>query len=78
MRTRALQLRDTYPYIKFWFSGGNDSTTALNVFLKNNIHIDEIITYKFAPDNNSTNLGDYEIDTYDIPYLRELQKSIPK
>jgi len=78
MLTRAYQLRDSYSYLKFWFSGGNDSTTALNVFLDNNIHIDEIVTYKFAPDNKDTNPGDYEIDNHVLPYLKELQKSIPK
>src|SRR5210317_1743936 len=42
MRQRALQLRDTYTYLKLWFSGGSDSTTVLRVFLENNIPIDEI------------------------------------
>ena len=33
-KERALQLRDTYAYLKLWFSGGADSTTMLNTFLQ--------------------------------------------
>jgi hypothetical protein len=40
---RARQLRDTYDYLVLNFSGGSDSTNILYAFLKNNIHIDEII-----------------------------------
>ena len=78
MVERARQLRDTYPYLKFWLSGGADSSTALRVFLDNNIFIDEIITYKFAPNNNDTDPGDYELEEYTIPYLKKLQSTIPK
>ena len=73
MTTRAFQLRDTYPYLKFWFSGGADSTTALNVFLENEIYIDEIVLFKFGE-----NLSNYEIDEYTIPYLKKIQHLIPK
>jgi len=41
---RATQIRDRYNYVALMFSGGCDSTTMLETFLKNNIHIDEIIT----------------------------------
>ena len=77
MVERAYQLRDTYDYLKLWFSGGADSTSVLNVFLTQNIFIDEIIVYRFRP-SSEINLGDYEIDTYTVPYLQELQKTIPK
>ena len=43
-KRRAEQLRSKYDYIVLAFSGGADSTTALNSFLYNNIHIDEVIT----------------------------------
>jgi hypothetical protein len=42
-RRRAQQLRDRYDYIKLEFSGGGDSTTTLYSFVKNNIHLDEVI-----------------------------------
>ena len=66
MLTRALQLRETYKYIKFFFSGGADSTTVLNVFLDNNIPIDEIVVIKFFEDNQSN----YEVDNFTIPYFK--------
>jgi len=79
MLTRALMLRDTYKYIKFWYSGGTDSHTALKVFLDNKIHIDEIIVYRFSVDNDfDNNPADYELNQYTIPYLKTLQTSIPK
>jgi hypothetical protein len=78
MLERAMQLRDTYSYLKFWFSGGADSSSVLKVFLDNKIHIDEIITYKFAPVNNESDAGDYELEEYTLPYLSKLQKELPK
>ena len=76
---RALQLRDTYPYLKLWFSGGADSTTVLNTFLDNNIHLDEICVYRYAMDNDfDNNLGEYEVNTYTLPYLKKLQHHLPK
>lgn len=41
-RIRAQQLRDTYEYIILSYSGGADSHEVLNVFLDNDIFIDEI------------------------------------
>lgn len=72
MLTRALQLREEYKYIKFFYSGGADSTTVLNVFLDNNIPIDEIIVIKFF-DNNKSN---YEVDNFTIPYLKKIEQQI--
>lgn len=40
-RQRAQQLRDRYDYLVLWFSGGADSDNILNVFVKNNIRLDE-------------------------------------
>jgi hypothetical protein len=75
---RALQLRDNYKYIKLFFSGGHDSTLMLNTFLNNNIHIDEIIVYRYAINDKFTNLSNEEIDAYAIPFLKNLQKQLPK
>lgn len=77
MIERAHQLRDKYDYLKFWLSGGSDSTTALNIFLDEFIYIDEIVVYKFAPDNKEKNAGDFEIDNYVLPYLNKLSSNIP-
>ena len=79
MKDRALQLRDKHRYIKLWFSGGNDSTTMLNIFLENNIHIDEICVYRMSSNNDfKGNGGEYEINTYTLPYLKKIQHTIPK
>lgn len=39
---RAYQLRNKYSKLVLAFSGGTDSITVYNTFLRNNIHIDEI------------------------------------
>ena len=78
LKQRCLQLRDTYSYIRVMFSGGADSTTMLNVFLRNGIHIDEINAYRFSLDNNFSNSSNLEINDHVIPYFNELQKQLPK
>ena len=40
---RAQQLRDKYKKLILSFSGGTDSIQVLNTFLKNRIHLDEIV-----------------------------------
>ena len=42
-RMRAQQLRDKYDYLILWFSGGADSTTVLESFVNNGIHLDEVV-----------------------------------
>lgn len=46
LRTRCQQLRDQYRWLTLWFSGGWDSTTVLDAFVTNGIHIDEIAVYQ--------------------------------
>lgn len=46
-KQRAIQLRDKYDYIILYFSGGSDSITVLNSFLKNNIFLDEVVIYSY-------------------------------
>jgi hypothetical protein len=41
---RARQIREKYDYIILEFSGGSDSHNILNTFVRNNIHLDEILT----------------------------------
>ena len=43
-RRRAQQIRDQYDYVRLEFSGGADSTIVLYSFIKNGIHLDEIVT----------------------------------
>jgi hypothetical protein len=42
-RIRAQQLRDKYDYIRLEVSGGGDSSTAAYSFIKNKIHLDEVV-----------------------------------
>jgi hypothetical protein len=44
---RAKQLRDQYDYLILAFSGGSDSNEILEIFLQNNIFIDEIQTVHY-------------------------------
>lgn len=42
-KERAEQIRENYEYVVICYSGGIDSTTVLETFYYNNIHIDEIL-----------------------------------
>ena len=44
-RQRAQQLRDRYDYIVLAYSGGADSHNVLQSFLKNDIKLDEVVSY---------------------------------
>ena len=78
LKERCLQVSDTYSYIRMMYSGGADSTTMLNTFLRYGIHIDEINSYRFSLDNNFNNTSNIEINNHVIPYFNELRKQIPK
>jgi len=41
-KQRALDIRERYDYVILHYTGGMDSHEVLNIFLNNNIHIDEI------------------------------------
>jgi len=43
MDRHALKLREKYERLIFFWSGGTDSQTLYNVFVRNNIHLDEIV-----------------------------------
>ncbi|NDH69657.1 MAG: hypothetical protein EBY22_17530, partial [Gammaproteobacteria bacterium] len=79
-RQRAQELRDTYKYLRLWFSGGSDSQTALNSFVNNNIHIDEIMLADyFDGENNSdpTKTTNREINLSAKPALKKILDKIP-
>jgi hypothetical protein len=55
-RLRAQQLRQQYDYIRLEASGGGDSTTAIFSFLKNGIHLDEVVfRYPKTGEKNMSN-----------------------
>ena len=43
LRQEAKYIRDTYTYIRIWYSGGSDSHLVLQSFADNNIFVDEIV-----------------------------------
>lgn len=79
-RQRAQELRDTYPYIRLFYSGGTDSHTALVSFIDNNIHLDEIVVdIKLDKDTNTAeNTTNREIAIATIPYLKTIAHRLPK
>lgn len=75
-RSRAQQLRDNYDYLVLFYSGGVDSTTILNAFLKNNIHIDEIYVFG-AFQIEEKQYGKLGWDPSPGYYTREVNQSLP-
>lgn len=75
---RALRLREKYGYLKLYFSGGSDSISMLNTFIKNNIFVDEIINYKKSLGTFKNIDPDIENSKSALPYLKSIQHLIPK
>ena len=78
VQQRAQELRDRYSHIRLWFSGGSDSTSALNAFIDNNIHLDEIIVYMWNDHehHNPLESGSRELTLSAIPYLESVQHKL--
>ena len=84
-RQRAQQLRDNYDYIVAFFSGGADSTNMVYSFLKNGIHLDEIVAG--APVSGLNNWQDStdagaentisETRLTQLPELKEIAEKYP-
>jgi hypothetical protein len=72
---RAKQLRDQYDYLILAFSGGSDSNEILEIFLQNNIFIDEIQTVHY--ETLIDRLDDTFIKTHDtLGVLYEYRGSV--
>lgn len=80
-KQRAQELRDTYDYVRLWYSGGSDSHSALMSFVNNNIHIDEIVILLF-PDQNVSNMAQdstaNEVLIAAFPQLKTVIRLLPK
>lgn len=76
-KERALKLRERYKYIRLFFSGGSDSITALNSFLKNGIHLDEIVNYKRGNERWRYMDPDNEVKLSARSYLDSIKHLIP-
>lgn len=77
LRQRAQQLRDTYGYLRLWYSGGADSHTILLTFIKNNIPLDEIIMMRHSPYDDFESETEVEINDVAIPFLHTIKNQIP-
>ena len=85
---RCRELREKYDYIMISYSGGADSHNIVMSFLRQNLHIDEIIInttekgFNAFGDNGPTasakmaSMSEYEIQA--IPRFKELRNLLPK
>lgn len=73
---RAQQLRDKYRKIVLFYSAGSDSHTALLAFLRQNIHIDEIVFYRADGTgvDKQESVFNIEISTVGIGVIEECLK----
>lgn len=84
---RARQIREKYDYVIVMCSGGTDSNNVAYSFLKNGIHIDEIIAsaplsglrdWKDNVNDKSTENTISETKFAQIPFLQEIEKDYPQ
>lgn len=80
LKLRALQLREKYDYIRLFYSGGVDSQTMLETFLKHDIPIDEILIYRgsASTDNMDEEPADDEVRLVALPFLESVKGKLGK
>jgi hypothetical protein len=78
-RRRAEQLRNKYDYLVLAFSGGSDSHNVLMSFIKNGIHIDELMTYHTLDGNRGDRDSFQNAEVWRVakPYGELLQSKYP-
>lgn len=70
---RALQLREKYDYIVLLYSGGADSHNMLNVFVRNGIHLDEIMQFtNMEASGNQNDFWNAELFKVAIPITQQV------
>ena len=86
-KERAKQLREEYDYIILMCSGGADSTNMLYSFLKNDIHVDEVICAAPLEGLSNWNWDDKNLDANNtisearfaqMPLAHEIKTKWPK
>lgn len=85
---RTRQLRDTYDYIMISYSGGSDSHNIVESFLRQNLHIDEIIVNTMEKGNKPFTIIDPNVrDSKNaaaehylqtLPRLKEISNKSPQ
>jgi len=77
-KQRAQQLRDKYDYLVLWFSGGADSNNVLDVFINNDIKIDEVVSYvNYDATGDKNNWLNAEIYNIAVPKVEALKEKQP-
>jgi len=76
LKEHAQRLRDTHKYLRLYYSGGSDSQTILNTFIRNKIHLDEIAVVRMSPTDDFNHESEREQNEVAIPQLIELEKEI--
>jgi len=77
-KRRAQQLRETYDYLVLWYSGGADSNNILNVFLDNDIKLDEVVSYiNYEGSDDKENDLNGEIFFVAVPDIKAAQLRQP-
>ena len=72
-KNRAQQIRDKYDYLVLFFSGGSDSSNILDVFVKNNIKLDEVASFwSYDGDKSYDSHFSAEISKVAIPRMKKL------
>ena len=76
---RAHELRQKHKYLALAFSGGSDSAFVLDIFVKNNIPLDEIYTvlanpFKDKKIPSDMDGGFWEINFHAIPWMNYIKK----
>ena len=70
-KQRAKQIREKYDYVVIMYSGGIDSQVALDAFLNNNIHVDEICSFSNEFESKDSKFNQ-EIFKTAIPFVESL------
>lgn len=75
---RAEQLRNKYDYLVLFYSGGSDSQNILDICLKHNIHLDEIVCcHSLEGDGSTEAYFNAEVFNVAIPYLELIKNKMP-
>ena len=77
-RQRAQQIRDQYDYVILSYSGGADSTTAMESFLYNDIKLDEVVSFlNYEAEGDRNGWFSAEIFRTAAPNIARLQEKYP-
>lgn len=86
-KLRAQEIREKYDYVLIFCSGGADSTNVLYSFLKNGIHVDEVVAgaplsglSNWKADNTNYSASNTITETMQtqLPLMEYVQKNFPK